>query len=41
MKFVLGPNDGLKVEPNFLMAWKFGAPLAIMYTLAIEQKWNV
>jgi len=41
MRFVLGPNDGLKVDPNFLLAWKFGAPLPIIYVLVIEQKWGV
>lgn len=41
MRFVLGPNEGLKVDPNFFLAWKFGAPLPIIYVLVIEQKWGV
>jgi hypothetical protein len=40
MKFVLRLNGRLKFEPKFLMAWKFCAPLATMYTLEIEAKWS-
>jgi len=41
MRFVLGSARCLKYELKLLMTWKFGAPLATMYTPEIEAKWGV
>jgi hypothetical protein len=36
VRFVLKPENCLNSKSKFLMAWKFGAPPTIMYTLKIE-----
>jgi hypothetical protein len=41
MRFVLGPARCFKYELKLLMTWKFGAPLATMYTPEIEARWGV
>ncbi len=41
MRLVLGLDGHLKFEPKFIIAWKFGAPPIIMYTLEIEPKWGL
>jgi hypothetical protein len=41
IKFVLESDNHLKSKPKFLMAWRFGAPLATMYTPKIGANWDL
>jgi hypothetical protein len=41
IKLVLELDSHLKSKPNFLMAWRFGAPPTTMYTPKIEANWGL